>query len=79
MYGWRVSSKGKVDNCLEYLYKDSVIHLDRKYNQYLATKQYVKECAHVKPEELLETLSGQSAAEPALQEGSETIEKQSQD
>ena len=58
MYSWNVAAKAKVDKCLDYLYKDSIIHLDRKYGLYLKSKQYTKESAHVKPEELLETPRG---------------------
>lgn len=67
MYRWVTAKKEHVDTFLTYIYKDASIYLDRKYAIY---------CAHVKPRELLETLSGQSAAEPLKEEGSETIEKQ---
>lgn len=76
MYAWKVAAKSKVDVCLDYLYKDSVIYLDRKYSQYLQSKLYVKECAHVKPGELLETLMGNQQPSLLSEEGSETIEKQ---
>ena len=46
---WNVTSKERVINFLSYLYKDSSIYLDRKYNIYKLS------CAHVKPIELLET------------------------
>ncbi len=68
MYGWRLSSKDNVDNFLKSIYSNATIYLARKYELY---------SAHLKPGELLETLSGQSAAEPLKEEGSETIEKQS--
>ena len=38
MYCWSISKKSLIDNFINYLYKDSTIFLDRKY-----------ECAHVKP------------------------------
>lgn len=68
MYGWRLSSQKNVDNFLHIIYDNASIFLNRKHAIY---------GAHLKPGELLETLSGQSAAEPQTEEGSETIEKQS--
>lgn len=41
---WRVSSKEKVKNFLDYIYKNSKIHLKRKYKIYLESKY-----AHLKP------------------------------
>lgn len=69
IFGWRLSSKHNVDNFLACIYSNATIFLARKYAVY---------SAHIKPGELLETQIGQSAAEPLLEEGSETIEKQPQ-
>lgn len=81
MYGWRVASKSKVDIFLDYIYNGSVIYLERKYDKYLQSKNYIKECAHVKPGELLETVIskeiGNQQPSPEIREGSETIERQS--
>lgn len=38
MYAFRISKKEYVDNFIDYIYKDSIIHSDRKYKR-----------AHVKP------------------------------
>lgn len=46
-YVWKISSKDKVIEFLNYLYENATIYLNRKYNIYLS--------AHVKQGELLET------------------------
>src|SRR5690606_20402635 len=45
---YKLSSKENVTKFLEYIYKDSTIYLDRKYNIYLQS------CGHLKSCELLE-------------------------
>lgn len=44
---WKISSKEKVKSFLEYLYKDSTLYLQRKYNIYIESQH-----AHIKPIEL---------------------------
>lgn len=71
-HSWKLSSREQVSKFLEYLYKDSNIYLDRKFEIY--------KCAHTKPIELLETppLKKMRAisSEAFKKERSETIEKQ---
>jgi hypothetical protein len=68
MWHWRTSSKKGVEKFLHYIYSNCTIYLDRKYKY--AMDWLEKECAHVKPGELLETyptndnVAWQSAAEP---------------
>ena len=45
-FSWKLSSKEQVSKFLEYLYKNSNIYLERKFEIY--------KCAHIKPIELLE-------------------------
>lgn len=66
---WKLSGKSKVEEFLEYLYKDADIYLDRKFEIY--------KCAHVKPVELLETQTENLwaiSSEASKEERSETIE-----
>lgn len=70
---WKISSKQKVEDFLRYIYEDSDIYLDRKFDIY--------KCAHIKPIELLETPLGNPrviSSEASLEERSETIETQLQ-
>lgn len=66
MYRWVTSKKSHVDAFLTYIYKDATIYLERKHSVY---------CAHVKPQELLETPRGDQQPSLCKEEGSETIEK----